>query len=151
MDDDFIFVRRAIRGSKVKKIATAMRIRLLLRDRNNLQASSLFDSVTDCSWYIIYHYGSDADFLDTVKITRDSFDILLQEFSKHYVIRSGPGRLGRPRRMRDKHCILALLLHTYCSAGERVTWSEMFGVQKRGTINGEDDSYVFYTDYTISE
>ena len=30
--------------------------------------------------------------------------------------------------MKDHHCVLSMLLHSYCSPAERKTWSEMFGV-----------------------
>ena len=123
-------ILNSLRRKRRLRVALCLRLRSSLRRDYNIHSSSLLPSVVECPWYIMYSRGSDDDFLNTVSLTRSSFDILLQEFMKHYEIRSGPGLLGRPRRVRDIHCVLAILLHSYCSPADRKTWSEFFGVHK---------------------
>ena len=53
---------------------------------------------------------------------------MLKEFSKHFHFKSGCGRKGRPPKVKDKHCVLGLLLHTYCSPADGKTWCELFGL-----------------------
>lgn len=58
--------------------------------------------------------------------------MVLKSFFKNLVnitfFLSGPGRIGRPPRVRDKHCVLAIVLHFYCSPAEGKTWQELFGI-----------------------
>ena len=42
--------------------------------------------------------------------------------------KSGPGKIGRPARIKDKHCVLALLRQYYSAPAEQKTWSELFGL-----------------------
>ena len=100
MDDIVVAaaVLHAIRRRKRRlKVAIALRLRDSLRRGYNIHSSSLLPSVVDCPWYILYANGSDDDFLNTVSLTRGSFDVLLREFAKHYEVSSGPGLPGRPQ------------------------------------------------------
>ena len=79
-------------------------------------------------WYVMYREGSDSDLIAAISLTRASFDLLLSRFKLFYKFHSGGSKGGRPSRVRDHHCVLSLLLHTYCSTAESKTWSEMFGI-----------------------
>jgi hypothetical protein len=109
-------------------ILMLMRCRYSVRERNYLHSYSLLPSVRLSPWYVLYNNGSDEDFMAVTSLHRNGFEKLLSEFRKHYIIMTGTGRKGRPPRVRDHHCILAILLHGFCSAAESKTWHEMFGI-----------------------
>lgn len=91
-------------------------------------STALLSSVRKSSWYNLYADGRDSDLIATISLTRASFELLLSRFKIFYKFNSGPKKSGRPPRVRDHHCVLSLLLHSYCSPADRKTWSEMFGV-----------------------
>ena len=105
-----------------------LRVKISIRERNKLHSRALLFNVSASPWYTLYEYGSDEDLIAVVTLSRDSFELLLKEFKKHYKMYSGAGRVGRPPRVRDHHCVLAVLLHSFCSEAESKTWQEMFGV-----------------------
>lgn len=80
-----------------------------IRTRNDLKSSSLGDT---SYWPWFFENGSDEGFMAEMSLDRGMFNDLLKEFEKHYMIKSGRGRGGRPRKL-DKAAALALLLHFY--------------------------------------
>lgn len=105
-----------------------LKLRMYVKDRHFLRSEALLSSVRKSSWYTLYAEGRDSDFIATTSLTRASFDYLLSRFKLFYKFHSGPHKSGRPSRVRDHHCVLSLLLHSYCSPADRKTWSEMFGI-----------------------
>jgi hypothetical protein len=120
--------RRAIQFKQHLFQMKLFRIRMSLRERNYLSSEALFKSVEESSWYTMYANGNDEFLVNVISLNRQSFEYLLQTFKTFYIIKSGVGKSGRPHRMKDHHCVLALLLHSYCSPAENKTWCEMFGV-----------------------
>lgn len=108
--------------------AKLLKLRMTIKSRHFLHSDALLQSVVQAPWYVMYRNGSDSDFVPAISLTRDSFERLLLSFKLFYVFHSGPGMKGRPPRVKDHHCVLSLLLHTYCSPAENKTWSEMFGI-----------------------
>jgi DDE superfamily endonuclease len=108
--------------------ARLLKMRMYLKPRHFLHASALFKSVLEAPWYVMYRVGSDSDFITAISLTRSSFENLLSSFKRYYTFNSGPSKRGRPPRVKDHHCVLSLLLHTYCSPADNKTWSEMFGI-----------------------
>ena len=104
------------------------RLKMFIRERNFLHSQSLLKYVTLCPWYKLYRDGDDSDLVAVISLTRASFEHLLSEFRKHFTWKYGITKGGRPPRVVDKHCALALLLHTYNSPAEHKTWCEMFGI-----------------------
>ena len=119
---------RKVRARKLIAFVTLLKLRMYLRDRHFLRASSLFLSVKEAPWYIMYRNGSDSELISVISLTRNSFEYLLSKFKMFFKFKSGPNKKGRPPRIKDHHCVLSLLLHSYCSPAEKKTWSEMFGI-----------------------
>jgi hypothetical protein len=115
----------------VKKVIVMMlflNLKMYMRDRHFLRSGALFPSVREAPWYVMYREGCDADFISAISLNRMSFEYLLSRFKLFYKFKSGPSKKGRPPRVKDHHCVLSLLLHSYCSPAEKKTWSEMFGI-----------------------
>ncbi|KAJ3242382.1 hypothetical protein HDU77_010777, partial [Chytriomyces hyalinus] len=72
------------------------------------------------SWHNLYHGDHEGSFISATSLDRASFKVLLKEFRKHYVIRSGPGKKGRPPTMTYKSTILGLLLVFYTGTADAV-------------------------------
>lgn len=128
-----LYYLRKKNKKQVKKSRNIRRLKLILygmslRERNYLSSEGLMKSVKEGPWYTMYANGSDTDFIAVLSLSRESFEYLLERFKTFYIIHSGNGRSGRPRRVSDHHCVLALLLHTYTSPAERKTWCELYGV-----------------------
>ena len=64
--------------------------------------------------------------MNVIGLPRATFDDLLSVFSRHYVVRSGQGKPGRPARLLHKHVVLDLLLHYYASTMEIKNFCELF-------------------------
>ena len=120
--------RRRTRVKKVMVMALLLKLKFYLKDRNFLRSAALFPSVREAPWYVLYREGCDSDLLSATSLTRSSFEYLLSRFKLFYKFKSGPSKRGRPPRVKDHHCVLSLLLHSYCSPAEKKTWSEMFGI-----------------------
>ena len=124
--------KRSIKFAKLVMMQTQFlllqRWRSTIRLRTKLHSSCLLASVTLSPWYKLYATGTDEEMICVTSLNRNGFETLLREFKKHYRIRSGPGKIGRPRRVRDFHCVLAIILHSFCSPSECKTWQEFFGV-----------------------
>lgn len=100
---------------------------ILLRERNFLVTAALVHPL-DFPWHRLYASGDRGSFIATVSLPPEAFQVLLAVFSRHYIVRSGPGRPGRPTKFVFKHSVLACLLYFYTAAVENKTLSEIFGV-----------------------
>ena len=120
--------RKRLRARKVMAMVLLLKIKLYVRDRNFLHSAALLPSVREAPWYVMYREGCDLDLLSATSLTRRSFEYLLSRFKLLYKFNSDPSRKGRPPRVKHNHCVLSLLLHSYCSPAEKKTWSEMFGI-----------------------
>jgi hypothetical protein len=67
------------------------RIRMSIHDRYYLNSQCLLPSVSQSPWYRLYQYGEDSDLVTIISLTRNSFEYLLREFSKDYVVRGLAG------------------------------------------------------------
>lgn len=111
----------------------ALRLLLLIteyssiRSRNRLTADDVGDPM-DSVWHRLYSRGNDTAFLNLMGLTRGAFMDLLGVFSDYYIVRSGPGRRGRPPKLCDKAMVLGLLLHYYCGTMEIKSLCEIFHV-----------------------
>ncbi|RLO04312.1 hypothetical protein DYB28_005117 [Aphanomyces astaci] len=76
----------------------------------------------------IYTARIPSAYIATVSIAPNDFDDVLREFSKHYQIKSGFGKAGRPPKLPFKHQALALVLHFYTATCEPKTLCEVFGI-----------------------
>ena len=132
MIEIILLVRKAQQTRKRAKFLFALglmlKIRMYLKERHFLRSSALLSTVRKSPWYTLYDHGRNSDFIATISLTRASFELLLSRFKRFYKFNSGPTKAGRPSRVRDHHCVLFLLLHSYCSPVDRKTWSEVFGV-----------------------
>jgi hypothetical protein len=108
--------------------AILLRMRSLLRVRNVVSSTSLPVDQENSVWYTIYANRDAGTFINVVSIPPCSFDRLLSVFDRYYVVKSGPGKRGRPCRIVFKHAVLALLLHFYTHATEQKTLVELFAV-----------------------
>lgn len=108
--------------------AILLRMRSLLRVRNVVSSTSLPVDQEQSVWYTIYSNRDESTFIQVVSIPPSSFDRLLSAFDRFYVVKSGPGKRGRPCRIVFKHAVLALLLHYYTHATEQKTLVELFAV-----------------------
>lgn len=126
----YVFKKRNSSRKRKKYIAVLLllRARYFLKSGVFLHSHALMNSVTDSPWYIIWRNGTDNDFLSITSLTRRSFGYLLTKFKDEYVFNWTTRRGGRPSRVRDYHCVLSILLHSYCSPAHDKTWSELFGV-----------------------
>ena len=104
-----------------------LRIRLTLKERHYLTCSSLVDP-EQSPWHTLYQNRNVSSFIVVVSLDPDTFDLLLKEFARHYVVKSGPGKRGRPPKLLLKHAVLGCLLHFYSAAVEPKTLCELFGV-----------------------
>lgn len=76
------------------------------RVRNYLTSASL-QTHGNTAWNHFYYSVHD-DFMAVLGINRQSFETILEEFKKDYVVRSGPGRVGRPPRLQEKNAVLGI-------------------------------------------
>lgn len=100
---------------RMLKIAALMKIRMTLRTRHYLTSSVLI-SPSASPWSTTYSSRDDAAFFNLVSLPVHAYEQLLAVFVRHYHVRSGPGRKGRPTRMQNPNNILACLLHFYSAA-----------------------------------
>jgi hypothetical protein len=107
--------QRVQRNRKLKLIY----LRMTIRDRFKLNSKALLKNVSDSPWYTLYANGDDSDLVTCISLTRASFEQLLGAFELFYIFKSSSKKGGRSPRVKDHHCVLGLLLHTYCSPAER--------------------------------
>ena len=98
------------RRRRLVKILTLVRIRIALKERNYLISSSLIHPPAS-TWHYIYESRDRGSFISVVSLVPDAFEQILCQFSRHYTVKSGPGRRGRPPKFVAKHAVLAGLLH----------------------------------------
>ncbi|TPX78709.1 hypothetical protein CcCBS67573_g00088 [Chytriomyces confervae] len=122
--------RRRIQREQQRKLQILLalcRISASIRTRNRLVRRSLGDA-NQSSWHNLYHDDHDGSFICATSLNRESFEVLLEEFSKHYVVRSGPGKKGRPRKMTEKSTVLGLLLVFYTGTADAVGLCMQFNI-----------------------
>jgi hypothetical protein len=99
-----------------------LKLKMSVRDRHFFRSGALFPSVKEAPWYVMYREGcySNFNFFDSkqFRVLFVQIQNILQKF------KSGPSKKGRPPRVKDHHCVLSLLPHSYCSPAEKKTWSE---------------------------
>jgi hypothetical protein len=105
-----------------------LRLRMLVRERNDLSSAALLSDQSMCPWYQTYQSRHAGSFIVLVSLPPGPFDYLLSRFSRHYVVQSGAGRRGRPPRVHAKHCVLAMLLSFYTNPCEYAILGELFSV-----------------------
>ncbi|KAI9913212.1 hypothetical protein PsorP6_005910 [Peronosclerospora sorghi] len=103
------------------------RVRLATRVRNYVTAAALprqFES----PWAMLDRYGDDTDFMAMMRLNRAAFDALVVPFTRHYEVRSGPGRSGRPTRLQNHRAALSLVLQLYGSRSDLKHLCSVFGI-----------------------
>ena len=111
---------------RAKRIAMLLRVLVMLRERYYLTTTAL-KTPSACAWNTMYQSRDTGSFLVMVSLSPRAYDNLLVVFSRHYVVKSGPSRRGRPPRMQNKNNVLACI-HFYTAAVEYRTLCELFGV-----------------------
>ena len=116
---------------KLFMIFLMIRLRMTIRERNYLHSHCLLRFVQESAWYKLYRDGGDSDLINVVSVNRNGFERLLSEFRKHFSWKSGTEKGGRPPRCPDKHCALALVLHSYCSEAGQKTDTDQWAIPSR--------------------
>ena len=83
-----------------------MRLRLVLRQHNYLTTEALINP-SESAWHTLYASRSEGSFISTVSLDPESFDALLEHFDRYYIVKSGPGKRGRPPKLQSKHSVMA--------------------------------------------
>ncbi|KAJ3076308.1 hypothetical protein HDU98_004292, partial [Podochytrium sp. JEL0797] len=109
--------RERARRKRARRIAALFVIRSRLRARNCLVSAALGDP-NNGSWQAIYRSNHEGSFITATSLTQRAFEDLLAEFSKHYEVKSGPGRRGRPPKASHKSTVLGLLLCFYTGTAD---------------------------------
>ncbi|OWY94906.1 LOW QUALITY PROTEIN: hypothetical protein PHMEG_00035234 [Phytophthora megakarya] len=109
--------RRLRSRAQDKRLVILLRLRMLVRERNYVTAAALLSNAY-CAWAHMYRARCRKSFVNTVFIDPVTYDMLLKVFSRHYVIKSGPSKRGRPRRFTTKNNVPTCLLHFYTAAVE---------------------------------
>ena len=105
-----------------------LRLRMLVRERNDLSSVALLANQSMCPWYHTYHSRHEGSCVVLVSLPPGPFDYLLSRFSRHYIVHTGAGRRGRPPRVHAKLCVLAMLLSFYTNPCEYAIHGELFSV-----------------------
>ena len=100
---------------------------MTIQSRHYLVTDALCDPA-DSPWHTLYASRDRSSFISVVSLDPETFDYLLDTFSQHYVVKSGPGKRGRPPKFIYKHAVLGCFLHYYSAAVEHKTLCELFGV-----------------------
>jgi hypothetical protein len=124
----FSALQRQRELERQRQLAILLRIRSSLRVRNVIRSISLPHDQEQSAWYLIYSNKDASTFVSVVSIPPCAFDDLLSHFARGYIVKSGPGKRGRPPRIVAKHAVLALLLHFYTHPTEHKTLCELFAV-----------------------
>jgi hypothetical protein len=98
-----------------------------IRPRYYLTTSCL-DDPSKSVWHRLYEVGSDAELISVVAFDRATFEEILASFRRFYIVKSGPGKPGRPPKLPAIHCVLALLLHFYTGTMEMKSICEIFNI-----------------------
>ena len=127
----FLLLHQALHERRrrfVLKVMLMILMRQMIRERNRIRSISLLDDQIECAWYTIYASRDMPSFISAVSIPPNEFDELLGVFSKHYIVKSGVGRRGRPSCVIHKHCVPTMVLHFYTHATEAKTMCELYAV-----------------------
>lgn len=62
-----------------------------------------------------------------VSLLVTALESLLRVFARHYIVKSGPRKRGRPPHFHSINNVLACILHFYSVAVEQKTLCELFG------------------------
>jgi hypothetical protein len=108
-------------------VACAVQSLSSIRVRSRLRSSDLVRPLRS-PWYTLYEGRQDDALLETTGLNLTGFQRLLAGFARHYEVRSGPGKRGRPPRFLDKHAVLGCILHFYRQPVERTILCELFGI-----------------------
>ncbi|KAJ3060415.1 hypothetical protein HDU98_003607, partial [Podochytrium sp. JEL0797] len=108
--------KRHERRALLKK-AVLLRAKASIRTRNYLICGSLGET-DDCAWQRLYHGPDEGSFIASTSLSRAAFQQLLEEFSKHYVVKSGHRKRGRPPKATYKSTVLGLILCYYTGTSD---------------------------------
>jgi hypothetical protein len=103
------------------------------------------------SWHDLYANGSDINLLNTISLTRAAFEDLLASFSLYYSVNSGPGKSGRPRKLKLKSTVLGLLLQFYTATVEHKTLCQMYGVPPATLSRVLNDAEIALNETLLNE
>ncbi|ORY34188.1 hypothetical protein BCR33DRAFT_511598 [Rhizoclosmatium globosum] len=118
--------RRHNRQQK-RQLAMMLRIKLSIRTRHFIKTTSL-GNANASAWQHLYHGPDEGSFVVSTSLTRAAFQTLLAEFSKHYNVKSGPGKAGRPPKATYKSTILGLLLCFYTGTSDGASLCREFAM-----------------------
>jgi hypothetical protein len=104
----------------------AMRLREQIRTRNYLKDMSL-TTPEKSAWAKLYRDGDDQAFISSFGLNRAGFSSLLTEFEKHYRVKYGTVKGGRPTRVSNCQA-LGMVLQFYAAPMELKTLSLLHGV-----------------------
>ena len=97
-----ILAHKRGRRHSLQRLLTLLRARMSVQSRNYLVSDALCDPA-DSPWHTLYASRDRGSFISVVSLDPDTFDYLLGFFSEHYVVKSGPGKRGRPPKFIHKH------------------------------------------------
>ena len=122
-----LLVHRHLRLKKLKLLLMLLlqKRRDQIRTRNYITSESLGGQA---EWYYFYANASDETLLNSISLTRESFEKLLRRFREYYVFGCGPGKKGRHARLEDHAIVLGLILTYYCDSMSLKTLCRMFRV-----------------------
>ncbi|KAJ3290359.1 hypothetical protein HDU76_007402 [Blyttiomyces sp. JEL0837] len=101
------------------------RQRLTVQNRHYLVSSSLGHAYQS-HWHTLRQDADDRSYMNVMGLTVAAFEELFIRFAPFYIVKSGPGKKGRPTRLVDKRSALGLLLHFYASCLDQKTLCEFF-------------------------
>ncbi|EGZ26554.1 hypothetical protein PHYSODRAFT_473447 [Phytophthora sojae] len=107
--------------------ALLKKLMCLIRMRIYITTAALTSNAV-CAWTFMYKSWCEKSFINTVFLLPHTYDMLLEAFSRHYVVKSGPSQRSRPRRFVSKNNVLACLMHMYTAAVKLKTLCVLFGV-----------------------
>jgi hypothetical protein len=106
-----------------------LRYRSSMRTRNYVRSSALPPTCLS-SWSFLFRNGDDMSFVAETGLNRAGFQLLYDEFRKHFDRRWRYGGKGRPPKL-DIVGALGLLLEFYAGTMEDKTLAQQFGIPPR--------------------
>ena len=101
--------------------------KLQIRQRGYVHSSKLI-LPKDSPFEKLWNFGSDDEIIEMIGISRNAFLLLLKNFEKFYVVKSGPRKRGRPPRLYSKRLVLGLILCFYRNSIKYRVLGSWFGV-----------------------
>jgi len=130
-DDFFLFLLCWCKLKDLKKkklqLMLMMKRRMQIRTRNYVTLDCL-RAPHDSDWIYLYNNGTNANFISVISLDRAAFNNLVIKFSNFYQVKSGPGKIGRPRRLLHKSQALGCILAFYSDKMGYKTLCQMFGI-----------------------